>query len=174
MKKQKGFTLIELLLAVAIVGILTMMATSSFIGLRARTRDRAAMNNMVGRISDLQAQYDRLRDFGEYTDAEIAAALGQYLKDTSSEKDKNPWVGTDNATVSVFDFEVAVTSGGAKTVSEFEKETLSTFGTVLGQPKFAIQFATLEDPGFLGGVVLLQAKDRDKKRTKIYKTIAIE
>jgi len=173
-KKQKGFTLVELLIVIAIMGILLTIAIPYFLNQRPRARDRVATHNMTSRISDLQGQYDLLRETGEYTDAEIASELGKYLQSTTSSKDKNPWTGTGNATTaSVFDYTIAITGTAHSTVTDFEG-ALEGYGTVLGRPQFAIQFASAGNPGFLGGAVLLQATDKDKKPIRVYKIVALE
>jgi len=172
-KKQIGFSLIELLLVVAIIGIITAIAIPSYWRVRSRARNEAAVTNLVNRLTDLKAHYDELIDGGEYNQGTIASLMGSYLKKTTG-KDKNPWSGTDNATASPFDYTIAVTDGTFHTMSAFEIKDLATYGSVLGRPKFVIQFATTSAPAFLGGVVLKQGKDKDGNPQKFVKSVALE
>jgi prepilin-type N-terminal cleavage/methylation domain-containing protein len=61
MKKQSGFTLIELLLVLAIIGIISAIAIPALLSQRARARDKASIENMVGAVNDLVGQYDKLK-----------------------------------------------------------------------------------------------------------------
>lgn len=68
-KKQQGFTLIELLIVVAIIGILSTLLMSNFIGVRQRARD----GQRKADISQLQAALEQYRaDVGSYP-ASVAA-----------------------------------------------------------------------------------------------------
>jgi prepilin-type N-terminal cleavage/methylation domain-containing protein len=64
MKKQSGFALVELLLVLAIIAILTAIATPTLLNQRARARDKAAMANADALIADLVAGYDRCLEAG--------------------------------------------------------------------------------------------------------------
>jgi prepilin-type N-terminal cleavage/methylation domain-containing protein len=172
MKKQAGFSLIELLLVIAIISIIIVIAIPSFYSQRSRARNMAVEANLVGRLGDLLAQYDKLNEEG-YTQSAIASLMGNYLRETVGVKDKNPWSGTANATASPFDYTIAVTGGTLQTKSAFETKDLMAYGSVLGRPKFVIQFATMSAPAFLGGVVLKQGKDKDGNQ-KFVKSVSLE
>jgi prepilin-type N-terminal cleavage/methylation domain-containing protein len=64
MKKQNGFTLIELLLVLAIIGIISAIAIPALLGQRARARDKSAIANCDGIVSDLVAGYDKAKEAG--------------------------------------------------------------------------------------------------------------
>jgi prepilin-type N-terminal cleavage/methylation domain-containing protein len=64
MKKQSGFALVELLLVLAIIAILTAIATPTLLNQRARARDKAALANANALFADLVAGYDRCLEAG--------------------------------------------------------------------------------------------------------------
>lgn len=57
MRRQKGFTLIELLVVMAIIGILTVIGLSSFVGSQQRARDAARKSEMKSLSEALNAYY---------------------------------------------------------------------------------------------------------------------
>lgn len=62
-QEQKGFTLIELLIVVAIIGILSTLLMSNFIGVRQRARD----GQRKADLSQMQAALEQYRaDVGSY------------------------------------------------------------------------------------------------------------
>src|SRR5579885_2349137 len=62
-KKQGGFTLIELLIVIAIIGILSTLLTTNFIGVRQRARD----GKRKADLSQIQAALEQYRaDQGAY------------------------------------------------------------------------------------------------------------
>jgi|GEM_PF-488445 len=172
MKKQSGFSLIELLLVVAIIAIIVAIAIPSYWGVRSRARNEAAEANLTSKLTGLLDEYNKLNEAG-YTQSAIVSGLGNYLKENTGKKDKNPWSGTANATASPFDYTIVVTGGTLQTKSVFESKELMAYGSVLGRPKFVIQFATMSAPAFLGGVVLKQGKDKESNQ-KFVKSVALE
>lgn len=170
MNKQKGFTLIELLLVIAIISIIALIAIPAYLGQRSRTRDTVAVSNMNGRLGDLLGQYDKLNESG-YTSADMIEELEKYLRNTVAGKDKNPWAGTANATASPFSYTVVAITGNS-TKDAFETK-LAERSPMLGRPEFIIQFATLETPGYLGGAVTVQNKDRHGKNVQT-KSLVLE
>ena len=76
MKKQSGFTLIELLLVLAIIGIISAIAIPALLGQRARARDKAAIANGAGLISEFVADWDKAHDTNtQPTDAATFLAM---------------------------------------------------------------------------------------------------
>ena len=157
MKKQSGFTLIELLLVLAIIGIISAIAIPALLSQRARARDKAATDNMVGRVGDMVGQYDKLREAGSTA---FATKLSSYLVATAG-TDKNPWNPNKNAFG-------AVTSTTGTTKSTFEKNMV--VGS-LGQAMFYIAPPTA-GVGFIGGVVKVQNVINGS--TTVRKSVAIE
>ena len=154
MKKQSGFTLIELLLVLAIIGIISAIAIPALLSQRARARDKASTENMVGRVGDLIGQWDKFREKG-LTSAAAIASMQTYLVNTSG-KDKNPWNTTGASTA--FNTTISVLGGNA-TASAFAGAVAGLVGPgTLGQAKMAVQPpAAVGTPGFLGGAVYVQA-----------------
>lgn len=91
---QIGFTLIELLLVLAIIGIISAIAIPAMLGQRARARDKACMQNLVGILADASGAYDRAKEGG--SDPVLAM---QTVVNTSNTSNKNPWDGSQNAFV---------------------------------------------------------------------------
>jgi prepilin-type N-terminal cleavage/methylation domain-containing protein len=162
MKKQSGFTLIELLLVLAIIGIISAIAIPALLSQRARARDKASIDNMVGRVGDMVGQYDKLREAGSTT-ANITTKLGSYLSKTAA-GDKNPW---DAAALA---YNTAVTPQTAAASKVAFDAGMS--GSILGQSKFYIQYPTSTLPGFVGGVVKVQNVINGS--TTVRKSVAIE
>jgi type IV pilus assembly protein PilA len=157
MKKQSGFTLIELLLVLAIIGIISAIAIPALLSQRARARDKAAIDNMVGRVGDLVGQWDKARESGSSA-ATAIASMEAYLANTGN-ADKNPWNGTSGAPSTAFN-----TGFNAQTANM----TASAFATAcsgtattgnFGQAQFSYQVPTASGtPGFFGGAVYVQNK----------------
>lgn len=160
MKKQSGFTLIELLLVLAIIGIISAIAIPALLSQRARARDKAATDNMVGRVSDLVGQWDKFRESGLSASAAIGS-MEKYLKNTGG-ADKNPWNGTAGAPSAAFASTFS-TATGLTTASAFAAACSGNAGTTLGQAIFTYQVPTASGtPGFFGGAVYLQNKINNK------------
>jgi prepilin-type N-terminal cleavage/methylation domain-containing protein len=161
MKKQSGFTLIELLLVLAIIGIISAIAIPALLSQRARARDKAATDNMVGRIGDMVGQYDKLRDAG-VASATITTSMGTYLVNTTG-KDKNPWNAAQPA------FTATIATGTGSTKSAFE--TAMTTPTNLGQVTYYMKYPSA-GIGFFGGIVKVQ--NLINGSTTVRKSVAIE
>lgn len=164
MKKQSGFTLIELLLVLAIIGIISAIAIPALLSQRARARDKAALENMTGRIADLAGQWDKGKEAGLASTA-IVASMQTYLATTAS-KDKNPWDGSASAFA-------GLTAGGTDTTASGFANTVAKLATVKGQVFFGIQTPGTNGVGFIGGAVQLNASSTSdtpsgsKIRTKV-------
>lgn len=96
MKKQSGFTLIELLLVLAIIAVLTAIAAPTFLGQRARARDKAAMANAAALVADMVAGYDKCRETGQDVstrDTFVANVLGTAAEPRVGAyfSTRNPW-----------------------------------------------------------------------------------
>jgi len=158
MKKQSGFTLIELLLVLAIIGIISAIAIPALLSQRARARDKAAIDNTVGRVGDLVGQWDKFREQGVGATAAITS-MQNYLKNTGG-ADKNPWNGTGTAPASAFNYSFGSLTGS--TASKFSA-ALEATATKLGQATFGYQLPTSTGtPGFFGGAVFVQGKIQGK------------
>ena len=154
MKKQSGFTLIELLLVLAIIGIISAIAIPALLSQRARARDKASVDNTVGRVGDLVGQWDKFREQGLAPAAAITS-MEAYLKNTGN-ADKNPWNGTGPSPA----FNISFYSVTGATASAFAT-TLATKATTtnIGQAQFGyIVPSAGGQPGFFGGTVYVQGK----------------
>ena len=157
MKNQKGFTLIELLLVLAIIGIISAIAIPALLSQRARARDKASIDNMVGRVGDLVGQWDKFREAG-VTAPNAITSMQNYLANTGG-ADKNPWNGTTGAPVSAFNTKFqAITGAGTASAFAAAVSALATT-TNFGQAQFGYQVPTASGvPGFFGGAVYVQNK----------------
>ncbi len=159
MKKQSGFTLIELLLVLAIIGIISAIAIPALLSPRARARDKASIDNMVGRVGHLVGQWDKFRESGISATTAISS-MENYLKNTGG-ADKNPWNGTSGAPTSAFDY--TFHTGVGATASAFAAACSTNAGTKLGQAVFSYQLPTASGtPGFFGGAVFVPGKINGK------------
>ena len=168
MRKQSGFTLIELLLVLAIIGIISAIAIPAMLFQRARARDKATLQNMVGRITDLAAQWDKGKERG-LSSAAVVAAMQAYIADTAT-KDMNPWDGA----VPAFKAGDPSTGGTATTASGFAL-VVAALASTKGQAAFQIQTPSGNGFGFIGGAVLLNASSTSDTTAKVRtKVTAIE
>jgi len=165
MKKQSGFTLIELLLVLAIIGIISAIAIPALLSQRARARDKAALENMTGRIADLAGQWDKGKEAGLGSTA-IITSMSTYLGNTAA-KDKNPWDGSAAAYNTSID-----TSISAKTTASSFATAAAALATTKGQVVFAVQTPTTNGFGFLGGAVKLNASSTSDTTTKVRTKVA--
>lgn len=165
MKKQSGFTLIELLLVLAIIGIISAIAIPALLSQRARARDKAATDNMVGRMGDLVGQYDKLKEQG-LTNGSITTALGAYLTATGG-SDKNPWDATQPAFNTTLGTGTAATQSAAVVLAK----ALVSAGS-RGKAAFGIAYPTAGTPGFVYGAVYVDNKINNSN--KVTKATAIE
>ncbi len=165
MKKQSGFTLIELLLVLAIIGIISAIAIPALLSQRARARDKAALENMTGRIGDLAGQWDKGKEKG-LSSAAIVTSMQAYLANTAA-KDKNPWDGSANAYAAAD----PVSGGTAQTASAFAL-VAAALATTKGQARFGVQTPGGNGFGFIGGGVLLNASSTSDTTAKVRTKVA--
>lgn len=165
MRRQSGFTLIELLLVLAIIGIISAIAIPAMLFQRARARDKAALQNMTGRISDLAGQWDKGKERG-LGSAAIIASMQAYFATTAA-KDKNPWDGAQNA----FRAADPVSGGTATTASAFAT-VVAALASVKGESRFSIQTPSGNGFGFIGGAVLLNASSLSDTTPKVRSKVA--
>lgn len=167
MKKQSGFTLIELLLVLAIIGIISAIAIPALLSQRSRARDKTAITNMTGRVSDLVGQYDKFKEEG-LTSANIRSRLGSYLQKTGG-SDKNPW----NTTGASLAFDTVMDNGTAATQSAaLTRAKTLALTTNKGQARFGIAFPSAGNPGFIYGAVYVD--NLNNGSNKVAKATAIE
>lgn len=165
MKKQSGFTLIELLLVLAIIGIISAIAIPALLSQRARARDKAALENMTGRIGDLAGQWDKGKEAG-LASSVVVTNMQTYLANTAA-KDKNPWDGSQGA----YAAGDPIAGGTASTASAFAN-TVATQATVKGQARFEVQTPGTNGFGFIGGAVLLNASSTSDTTAKVRTKVA--
>jgi len=77
--QKKGLTLIEIIIAVAILAVLMTIAVPNFMGIRARVRRDACINNL--RQIKLAKEQWALEKDKDYTNTPAAADLDAYVKD---------------------------------------------------------------------------------------------
>jgi prepilin-type N-terminal cleavage/methylation domain-containing protein len=99
MKKQSGFTLIELLLVLAIIGIISAIAIPALLGQRARSRDKSAIANANGVVSDMVAGYDKYKEANGAAPADVGTFLTGIIGTSGTPlvpqffTASNPWLG---------------------------------------------------------------------------------
>ena len=153
MNRHDGFTLIELLLVLAIIGIISAIAIPAMLSQRARARDKASMDHVAGRISDLAGQWDKAREAG-LTASQAVASMQAYLKNTAT-KDLNPWTTAGASTA--YNFTITPIAG-QPSASAFAKQVgLLAQPSNMGQVQLAAQAPVPGIPGFIGAAVYLNA-----------------
>ena len=73
--REEGFTLIELLAVMAIIGILTAIGTSAYLGFRDRAATTSAKANVRAALPSIEAYYS---DNGAYTGMTTAGLQASY------------------------------------------------------------------------------------------------
>ncbi len=126
------------------IGIVSAIAIPAMLSQRSRARDRAAIENMVGRTGDLVGQWDRQRGMGTAPD-QIPAALETYLQQVTA-ADKNPW----DLSTPAFNYHIEVVSG---LDHDGMGDMVSTEAATLGQPVFILELPVQGHPGYLAGAV---------------------
>ncbi|HEU4950483.1 MAG TPA: prepilin-type N-terminal cleavage/methylation domain-containing protein [Holophagaceae bacterium] len=154
MSARNGFTLIELLLVLAIIGIISAIAIPAMLSQRARARDKASVDHLAGRVSDLVGQWDKAREAG-MTSAAAVASMQAYLLQTAT-KDLNPWTTAGASTA--YNLTINTSINGKATASAFAVALagLANVGNQ-GQVQLAVQTPGTNLPGFIGAVVYLNA-----------------
>ena len=157
MPARNGFTLIELLLVLAIIGIISAVAIPAMLSQRARARDKAAVDHLAGRVSDLVGRWDKSREAG-LTSAAAVASMQAYLKQTAT-KDLNPWTTPGASTA--YNLTINTSINGKATASAFSTALAGLVSPAnLGQVQLAIQTPAANLPGFVGAAVYLNGLGR--------------
>ena len=79
-KAQKGFTLVEIMIVVVIIGLLAAMAIPAFQKVRARSQDKAVLNNLR-QLSSAADQYFLEKGVTQVTtDVLVGTDTTQYIK----------------------------------------------------------------------------------------------
>lgn len=142
------------ILMLPFLGIVSAIAIPALLSQRARARDRAAMETMVGRTSDLVSQYDKLSEVKTPAD-QIPGALEAYLQQATA-NERNPW----NPSLPACRIHIEVVTGLDRDALEAEAKSEAT---ELGQPVWVLELPApdryspgLTNPGFLTGAVRTQ------------------
>lgn len=146
---------------VPFIGIVSAIAIPALLSQRGRARDKAALENMVGRTGDLIGQYDKQAELGT-PKAQIPAALETYLKTTTANY-KNPW----NPALPAYRYQIEVVTGLDREGMEQEAKAQAT---ELGQPIWILELPAPDPyspgfttPGFLAGAVQVQNEIRGER-----------
>jgi len=154
MKRTHGFTLIELLLVLAIIGIISAIAIPAMLSQRARARDKASVDHLVGRVGDLVGQWDRAREAG-LSSAAAVASMQVYLQTTAT-RDLNPWT-TPGASLA-YNPVINLSINGKPDASSFSAAVAAlALPATKGQIQLAVQPPGGGLPGFIGAAVFLNA-----------------
>lgn len=127
------------------LGIVSAIAIPALLGQRARARDKAAISNMIGRLGELVATYERTRELGisqPETRAQMESQIQGWLQ-----QDKNPW----NLQIPAYTAEVQVVEGGFAQGSF--AEVAEAYAVEKGQVTFVVQFPRPGSAGYLAGAV---------------------
>ena len=130
------------------LGIVSAIAIPALLSQRSRARDKAAIENMVGRTGDLVGQWDKQRELGANFN-EALPRLENYIQETSGH-DRDPW----NSSLPAYNYRIEVVEGFD--TAEGMKSAAYSRATQLGQVVFIIQNPQNDKPGFIVGVVQTQ------------------
>ncbi|HJW43372.1 MAG TPA: hypothetical protein VJ463_02880 [Geothrix sp.] len=146
--------------ALVYVGIISAIAIPALLGQRTRVRDKAAIENMVGRVGDLVGQYDKLEE-EKTAPADIPGRLEGYLRSTTG-IEHNPW----NPAGPAFDYRIRVVQGLDR---EGVAQAAESEATTLGQCVFVIEVPPSPgQQGFLAGAVRVrEARIPSASRVKV-------
>ncbi len=151
-----GLSLVPILMA---IGMVSAIAIPALLSQRGRARDKAAIENMVGRTADLVGQWDKQREVNTPQD-QIPAALEAWLKQNTA-ADKNPW----DPTAPAFTYHI-------KVVSDLDEaamgDMVASEAATLGQPVFIVELPAQGRAGYLAGAVRTQMlRDGNAVSTKV-------
>ncbi len=142
------------------LGIVSAIAIPAMLSQRARARDKAAIETMVGRTGDLVAQWDRQREMATPSD-QIPAALEAYLKEGA---DRNPWNPAEPAV-----------NAHLEIVSNLDQDEIgqraASEAVEKGQAVWVLELPQAGRPGFISGAVRLEG---ETGANPFVKTIEIE
>ncbi|MBS1766639.1 MAG: hypothetical protein JST05_04440 [Acidobacteria bacterium] len=142
------------------IGIVSAIAIPALLSQRARARDKAAIENMVGRTGDLVGQWDKQRELNTPPD-QIPAALEAYLKQAP---EKNPWNALESAN-----------SAHIEIVSNLDQDEIGEMAASeaieKGQAVWVIELPEGNRPGLLSGAVRLE---NEARANPFVKTVAID
>ena len=137
-----------------IIGIISAIAIPALLSQRARARDKAAMDTMIGRTGDLVAKYDALRE-AHTPDAQIPAGLEALLAKANA-TDQNPWTPGSPACRVHIEVVTGLDRDAMETEAKSEATDLGQAVWVLELPAPDPYSPGLTNPGFLAGAVRLQ------------------
>lgn len=152
------------ILMLPFLGIVSAIAIPALLSQRARARDKAAMETLVGRTGDLVGRYDQLSEAKTPAD-QIPGALEAYLRQATAQE-RDPW----NPALPACRIHIEVVTGLDRDAMEAEA---ASEAEELGQPVWVLQLPApdryspgLTNPGFLTGAVRLQDSRESNPRVK--------
>ena len=97
LRDEEGFTLIELMVVVTILGVLLLMSTSTFIGVKERANDSAAKQTAAQALETGRIVFTDHATYGTVTPAELSAAepslnFVNEVTNSSGPNDASMWV----------------------------------------------------------------------------------
>jgi prepilin-type N-terminal cleavage/methylation domain-containing protein len=99
-REESGMTLLELLVVSAIIGILTSVATPSYLGLRDKANKAAASANVYAIVPDIEwYAFDNFAGSGPTRDPDYNGTDAAYTGTNADEGYSDLWVGHDFLTI---------------------------------------------------------------------------